>query len=131
MEKTMTKVLLVDDNDALLFAFKKLSRSYEFSVETANSLETAVKLLSSEHYDVLISDLNMTGCSQHEGYEIVKAAKRFNGNIRAYIWTAYDGKIEREEAAKIGVKRFLAKPVTFDTLLSVIDEKTPLERTSA
>jgi CheY-like chemotaxis protein len=127
----MKKVLLVDDNDALLFAFKKLSREYDFSVETANSLEMALKLLSSEHYDVLISDLNLTGLVRHEGYEIVKTAKQFNQNIRAYIWTAYDGKIEREEAEKIGVIKVLAKPVTFNTLLSVIDENTAIERNYA
>jgi CheY-like chemotaxis protein len=125
------KVLLVDDNEALLFAFKKLSLSYDFSVETANSLEKAVSLLSGEHYDVLISDLNLTGLARHEGYEIVKTAKQFNQNIRAYIWTAYDGKMEREEAARIGVKEVLAKPVTFNTLLSVIDDNAMIERKSA
>lgn len=127
----MKKVLLVDDNEALLFAFKKLSLSYDFSVETANSLEKAVSLLSGEHYDVLISDLNLTGLARHEGYEIVKTAKQFNQNIRAYIWTAYDGKMEREEAARIGVKEVLAKPVTFNTLLSVIDDNAMIERKSA
>jgi diguanylate cyclase (GGDEF)-like protein/PAS domain S-box-containing protein len=130
-ENTMKKVLLVDDNDALLFAFKKLSRSYDFSVETANSLEMALKLLSSEHYDVLISDLNLTGLARHEGYEIIKTAKQFNHDIRAYIWTAYDGEIQREEAGRIGVRKVLAKPVTFSTLLSVIDENTAPERNSA
>jgi diguanylate cyclase (GGDEF)-like protein/PAS domain S-box-containing protein len=129
-ENTMKKVLLVDDNDALLFAFKKLSRSYDFSVETANSLETALKLLSAGHYDVLISDLNLTGLSRHEGFEIVKTAKRHNQDINAYIWTAYEGEIEREEAARIGVRKILAKPVTFNTLLSVIDEDTALTRNS-
>ncbi len=126
----MKKVLLVDDNDALLFAFKKLSMTYDFSVETANSLESALRKVSSEHYDVLISDLNMEGLTSHEGYEIIKTARRYNNTIRAYIWTAYDGEPERLEAEKIGVNRFLAKPVSFQTLLSIINENDVFERNS-
>jgi len=126
----MTKVLLVDDNDALLFAFKKLSQAYDFSVETADTFELAVNLLSKERYDVLITDLNLTGLARQEGYEIAKTARRFNPDIRTYIWTAYDGEKEREEAARIGVKKVLSKPVTFRTLLSIIDENTALERNS-
>ena len=121
-ENTMKRVLLVDDNDALLFAFKRLSLSSGgIEVETANTLESAVGLLSSEHFDVVISDLNMTGVATHEGWKIIKTAKHFNRLIRAFIWTAYDGKSIREQAAEIGVEGFLAKPVTFDTLLSIID----------
>ncbi len=115
------RVLLVDDNDALLFGFKKLSLSYDISVETANSLESALRFLSSEHFDVVISDLNMTGVATHEGWEIIRTAKHFNRLIRAFIWTAYDEKSLREQAAEIGVEGFLAKPVTFETLLSTID----------
>jgi CheY-like chemotaxis protein len=118
----MKKVLLVDDNDALLFAFKKLSQFHDFTVETANSLEMALRMVASNRYDVLLTDLNLTGFATHDGYEIVKAAKIVNHDIRAYIWTAYDGDIEREESSKLGVKRFLAKPVSFDALLSIINE---------
>jgi CheY-like chemotaxis protein len=120
-ENTMKRVLLVDDNDALLFAFKRLSLSSGIAVETANTVESAVGLLSNEHFDVVISDLNMTGVATHEGWKIIKTAKRFNRLIRAFIWTAYDGKNIREQAAEIGVEGFLAKPVTFDTLLSTIN----------
>ena len=117
----MKNILLVDDNNALLFAFKKLSLSYDFAIETANSTEVAMQLLLEQQFDVLICDLNMTGIATFEGYQIVKKAKSLYPGIRAFIWTAYDGEIERKEAIRIGVEGFLTKPVTFDTLLSVID----------
>jgi two-component system, NtrC family, response regulator HydG len=120
-KQTMKRVLLVDDNEALLFAFKRLSLSYDISVEIASSLELALYVLSRGHFDVVIADLNMTGVATHEGYEIIKAAKRNNQNLRAFIWTAYDeGKMLREQAAKVGVEGVLTKPITFNTLLSVI-----------
>jgi CheY-like chemotaxis protein len=120
-KQKMKRVLLVDDNEALLFAFKRLSISYDISVETANSLESALQLIANEHFDVVIADLNMTGVATHEGYEIIKAAKRNNRNLRAFIWTAYDeGQLLREQAAEVGVEGLLTKPITFTTLLSVI-----------
>jgi CheY-like chemotaxis protein len=119
--QAMKRVLLVDDNEALLFAFKRLSISYDISVETASSLESALQLIASEHFDVVIADLNMTGVATHEGYEIIKAAKRNNRNLRAFIWTAYDeGQLLREQATELGVEGLLTKPITFTTLLSVI-----------
>lgn len=123
----MKNILLVDDNEALLFAFKRISALQNFAVETACSPEEAMRLVSSRLYDILITDLNMTGVNTHEGYDIVKAAKRFNPNIRAFIWTAYDGTLVRAEASLIGVEGFLAKPVTFEALLSKIDINAPIK----
>jgi CheY-like chemotaxis protein len=118
----MKKVLLVDDDDAMLFAFRKLCTASGVSAETADSSESALSLLSREHYDILISDLNLTRAGGHQGFEIVRAAKRYNPLIRAYIWTAYDGKLLRDKAAETGIEGFLTKPVKFDTLLSLIND---------
>jgi two-component system CheB/CheR fusion protein len=118
----MKRVLLVDDNEALLFAIKRLSLSADISVETAGSLESALELIATEQFDVVISDLNMTGVATHEGYEIIKAAKLKNRKLRAFIWTAYDeDELLRENAAAIGVEGLLTKPITFPDLLSAIE----------
>jgi CheY-like chemotaxis protein len=118
----MNRVLLVDDDDAMLFAFRKLCTASGVSAETADSLASALELLSREHFDILISDLNLSGASGQEGFKIVREARHYNPLIRAYIWTAYDGKIARDKAAETGIEGFLTKPVKFESLLSIIND---------
>ena len=122
----MKQVLLVDDNEAQLFAFKQLTRSCEFSVDTANSIKAAFDLLSRFRFDVVISDLNLTSISGHEGFDIVKQAKTVNAATRTFILTAYDGQLERQTAGEIGVEGFWAKPVPFAKLRSTIEAEPPL-----
>lgn len=118
----MNRVLVVDDNDAIAFAFEKLCAASGVRAETADSLESALLLLSHGHYDVLISDLNLNGDSGLEGLEIVRAAKAYNPSIRTYIWTAYDEPLARDKAEKTGIEGYLIKPVKFETLLSIMED---------
>lgn len=117
----MKRVLLVDDDFAMLFAFRKLCMASDITAEIADSLESALRMLSCEHFDILISDLSLTGACGQEGLEIVDAAKRHNPHIRAFIWTAYDEEIVHNKALATGIEGLLIKPVKFDKLLSVIN----------
>jgi CheY-like chemotaxis protein len=121
----MKRVLLVDDDDAMLFAFRKLCESSKVSAETADSLESALWRVSHERYDILISDLNLSGASGQQGYEIVRAAKHYNPSIRAYIWTAYDEKMLHDKVVESGVEAYLIKPIKFDDILAIINADSP------
>jgi DNA-binding NarL/FixJ family response regulator len=99
------------------------------TAKTANSLDSALLLLSQEHFDIAISDLNLTGACGQEGLEIVHFAKKINPGIRAFIWTAYDEQGLRDTIINTEVDGYLAKPVKFETLLSIINDshKVPKE----
>jgi DNA-binding response OmpR family regulator len=116
----MIRNLIVDDDNAVLFAFKKLCAANGIATDTADTLESALELIAREKYDVVISDLNLTGACGQQGFEIVQAAKRNNPQIRTYIWTAYVDKILRDKVTEIGIDGYLTKPVTFTMLLSII-----------
>jgi CheY-like chemotaxis protein len=128
----MNRILIVDDDKAVLFAFQKLCAAKCVATDTADTLESALELIAREKYDVVISDLNLTGASGKQGFEIVQAAKRQNPLIRSYIWTAYADKILLDKVAEIGIDGYLTKPVTFTMLLSIITgNHTPCLSTSA
>ena len=117
---------MVDDDDAMLFAFRKLCAVSGVSAECADSLESALWHLSHECFDILISDLSLTGASGQEGLEIVRTAKSKNPLVHAYIWTAYDEKTVHEKAVETGIEGFLAKPVKLETLLALINDCSPV-----
>lgn len=120
----MDRILIVDDDKAVLFAFQKLCSAKGVATDTADTLEGAMELIAREKYDVVISDLNLTGACGRQGFEIVQAAKQRNPLVRSYIWTAYADKILLDKVAEIGIDGYLIKPVTFTMLLSIITGTT-------
>lgn len=67
-----TRILLVDDDEVLLEAFK-LHLSSRFEVDTAISGEQAVRLVQENSYSVVISDMHMDSMN---GIEFIIEAKK-------------------------------------------------------
>jgi CheY-like chemotaxis protein len=57
------KILLVDDDDALCRIMRSLLEHEGFEITVAGNVADALKLISSERYDVLLSDLHMPGAA--------------------------------------------------------------------
>ena len=57
----IAKVLLVDDDEIVRFGLAELLEDKGFDITAAASVPEALKHISSETYDVLLSDLHMPG----------------------------------------------------------------------
>jgi DNA-binding NtrC family response regulator len=55
------KVLLVDDDNAIRFSLGKILEHHGFNVSSASNVSDALRLISSDSFDVLLSDLHMPG----------------------------------------------------------------------
>ncbi len=81
----MTKILLVDDEPALLDVGKLfIERGGDASVDTASSGAEALEKLSSCCYDAIVSDYDMPGMN---GIELLKAVRRDDASIPFIIFT--------------------------------------------
>lgn len=81
----MTKILLVDDEPALLDVGKLfIERSGEFSVDTAAGGAEALEMLSSCCYDCIVSDYDMPGMN---GIDLLKAVRSADPGIPFIIFT--------------------------------------------
>jgi DNA-binding NtrC family response regulator len=88
----------------------------EVVIETATCTDTAVKLLSSTTYNVIVSDVRMPGA---DGLAMLKAAQRLQPEVPVILVTGVD--VEREEAALYGgAYAFLEKPLDVDRFISVV-----------
>jgi CheY-like chemotaxis protein len=56
-----TKVLLVDDDDVVRCTLAEVLKERGFDITSAATVSEALKLISSNSYDVLLSDLHMPG----------------------------------------------------------------------
>jgi CheY-like chemotaxis protein len=81
------KVLLVDDDETLNIIMRKLLEREGFDITVASDVGQALKLISSERYDVLLSDLHMPGAS--DGLTVISAMRHINPQAIAVLLTSF------------------------------------------
>jgi DNA-binding NtrC family response regulator len=113
----MTKyVLLVDDESAILMAFKKLLQGPGVEIDTADNMESAQSALNARNYDAVIADLRLGDTGGEEGLEILRFVKRQNPSTPTILITAYGNPEVMEKTFKLGADLYLEKPVSSNTL---------------
>ena len=82
-----TKILLVDDDEVHNVIMRKLLGHEGFDVTVAGNVAEALKLISSEQYDVLLSDLHMPGAA--DGLTVISAMHHLNPRAIAVLLTGF------------------------------------------
>ncbi|MEW6569891.1 MAG: response regulator [Nitrospirota bacterium] len=106
------RVLVVDDEAAILMAFKKLLQSQKVIVDTAETLEDAMALIEEHVYDVVIADLRLTGACAEEGLEIIRHVRQRHPGTQTILLTAYGNQEVREKSRRLGTAFYFEKPVS-------------------
>jgi len=111
------RILLVDDELAILLTLKAILEINGFEVETATSAKEGIAKLKSATYDMVITDMKME--TEHSGYDVVRAAKKSAAQPATAILTAYPmlGNDWKQE----GAQSMLVKPMNTEDLLRQIE----------
>jgi DNA-binding response OmpR family regulator len=81
------RILLVDDDLAVLLTLKAVLELNGFEIETANSTAQAFSRLDSGVYQMVITDLRME--TEDAGLEVIRAARRQSYDPATALLTAY------------------------------------------
>lgn len=81
------RILLVDDNLAVLLTLKAVLELHGFTVDTAASTAEAFARLESGVYQMVITDLSME--TEDAGLEVVRTARRQSYDPATALLTAY------------------------------------------
>lgn len=120
MGKIIDRILIVEDEEALLFGLKKLLEGSALTVHTAGSLASAGNLLRLNEYKALITDLRLSGTSVQEGLEVIAQARRLQPECRIIAITAFAADETQNRVKALGVDSFLEKPVSPDKLRKIL-----------
>ncbi|WP_422666889.1 two-component system response regulator GlrR [Billgrantia endophytica] len=112
-------ILLVDDDVSLLRLLGMRLESRGFRVTTAESGSEALRCLSAERPDLVLSDLRM---DEMDGLALFQAIQRQVPGLPVIILTAHGSIPDAVNATQQGVFSFLTKPVDRDELFQSIDE---------
>ena len=81
------RILLAEDKDDVRVAFQKGMESHGFEVAPAASVSEALRLISTENFDVLLSDLHMPDAS--DGFTVVNAMRHAQPNAVTLVLSNY------------------------------------------
>ncbi len=118
------KILLIDDEIPLCRMIKQnIEDVSEFKVMLAHNGEDGIALACMENPDVILLDVMMPVMDGLDVAEILKKDSRTK-NIPVIFLTAIVKKIEIgvESMRKVGVQRYIAKPIETEKLIECINE---------
>jgi len=117
-EEPRYRILVVDDEEFMLYSLSKLLGLMGFETVTAGNGEAALNVLDSDSIDLVITDVNMPGMS---GIELLKKIKQKNHELPVIIITGFG--IEKAQALAKDNKAdgFLPKPFRMNDIRNLID----------
>ncbi len=112
------RILLVDDEVAVLLTLKAVLEISGFDVDTAASGREGVSKLHTREYQMLITDMRM----EHDaaGVEVIKAARAASYHPAVALLTAFP--VAEEDWQEMGADELLVKPMHTRILLQQIED---------
>jgi DNA-binding NtrC family response regulator len=115
----MATILVVDDEPSARTTLALLLRKRSHHVIEADGVGSAVKVLTEEAFDVIVTDLRMP---DGNGLDVLRAAKAHCPEADVILLTAYAGWESAKEAIQLGAFDYFEKGREPDELLHRIDK---------
>jgi DNA-binding response OmpR family regulator len=119
--KTKTRLLLVDDDAMLRQTISAILEHGGFEVHCAENVNEALKLIASETFDVLVSDLHMP--HDGDGLTVVSAMRHANPKAVTIIFSAHPEMKAAAAAILAQTDDVLVKPAAVGNLVALIRAK--------
>jgi CheY-like chemotaxis protein len=116
------RLLIVDDEEAILFALGDFLTRKGYEIDRASHREQAATLLAAGNYALVIVDLRLGVNEPRGGLEVLRRLRERQPETPAILLTAY-GSAEVEAAlAGLGPVRLLWKPQPLALILQEVEE---------
>ena len=101
------RILVVEDERALCETIVRSLRRLAYSVDPCYDGDTAIDLLGSERYDLVLLDLNLPGA---DGMTVLRTLRQTDRETRVLILSARSEVADKVEGLDAGANDYLAKP---------------------
>jgi ATP-dependent Lon protease len=113
------RILVLDDEPIVGERLKASLERDGYIVDAFSSSQNALDRLKMERYDILVTDLKMSG---PDGMEVLKEAQRINPGIKSVVITGFATTETAAEALRSGAVVFIPKPFKMKQLRELIDD---------
>jgi DNA-binding NtrC family response regulator len=126
MEAEFNRILVADDEVNIQALLREVLRKEGYEVECASSGEEGLKrLLETEWFDLVISDLKMPGL---DGLEFLKRSKVLSPTLPFIMLTGYGSIDSAVTAMREGAEDYLTKPVSNEEIRVMVKRVLDLHR---
>src|SRR5271169_1698817 len=116
--RNMSKILVVDDEQSMRDFLAIMLKKEGHDVVTAENGTSALKAVQSEIFDLVISDVRMSGM---DGIDVLKTTKEISPETIVIMITAFATTESAIEAMKLGAYDYIIKPFKIDELKLIIN----------
>lgn len=114
----MIRILIVDDEEDIRIALKRVLNREGYEVYLSDSVESALELIKSEvTFDLVISDILMKGLS---GIDLIKEISDQMLNLPVILITGNPNLSSAESAVRYKAFDYISKPVERNQLLTIV-----------
>ena len=113
----MKKILIIDDNKLILKTLKATLSKAGYAIIEAEEGETGLRLVRSEHPDLVITDYQMPGI---DGLEVLSEIRKLKTNLPVILLTGFGDIVLTIKSIQLGAFDYLEKPFSPVQLLSTI-----------
>ena len=112
-------VLLVDDDDDILFHYKNILSSHDFNVDCVSYGEQAIAKMKENRYDLAILDIMLPDI---RGDKLALELRAIDPNILLIFITGFSYMDYCITALDLGISEILVKPITANELIDSINK---------
>ncbi|MHB1545971.1 MAG: sigma-54-dependent transcriptional regulator [bacterium] len=112
------KILIVDDEQSLIYVLKKLLED-EFIIDTASDGEEAVSYIKQNEYFAIFLDIRIPKIN---GMEVLSYTRKLSNKPNVIIMTAQNTMVNAIDAMKQGAYDYITKPFELDEILGIIEK---------
>ena len=117
----MIKILVVDDELDVCDFVKSFFTERNFRVFTALGGEEALRAIRKENPHIVLLDMKMKGM---DGLETLKRIRQVDKSMKVIMVTAVDEHSKMDVARKLGVSKYITKPLVLEELEAAVIENT-------
>jgi len=112
------RVMVVDDQVGIRALLAEVVKQQDFQVVLAGNAREAIAKFSEDPPDLILLDDKLPGMS---GLELLRKIRETHPHLPVVLMTAYGERDIEEEAKRLGVHAFLAKPFDIEHLKELLD----------
>ena len=112
-----TKVLVIDDDQAMLDLICKVLKQRGFDLYTASDGDKGIELFKKENPSIILTDINMPEIT---GIEILKIIKKVSPITQVIVFSGVGTTADVIEALRLGATDYLVKPFNIGLLIHTV-----------
>jgi len=116
-----SRLLLVDDDPSVLSVLKSVLEAHEFEVTTASNVLEALKRITTESFDAVLTDLHMPGAG--DGLIVVSAMRQANPKAVTIVLSANPDMRKATTAILSQADKIILKSVKAGYIIQVIRQQ--------